>query len=96
MTSTSHGCAIMLSLEFGWSTLGPKLGKALASTYGLRHSLDGVPQISEFQMVLGDTPLHPTFPPIFLCHLYTSLLIVTNSRRSTLTALISESDGHVM
>jgi len=45
--------------------------------------------------MLGDALLHPTFPLIMLCHLCTSLLIVTNSRRSTLTALIVESNGHV-
>ena len=36
--------------------------------------------------LLGDAPLHLMFPPIFLRHLYTSLLIVANSRWSTLTA----------
>jgi len=28
--------------------MGPKLGEVLASTYGLHHSLDGLPQILEF------------------------------------------------
>ena len=45
--------------------------------------------------MLGYAPLHPMFPPTMLCQLYTSLLIVTSSRRSTLTAPISESDGHM-
>ena len=36
--------------------------------------------------MLGDAPLCPMFPPIFLCHLYTSLFIVASSRWSTLTA----------
>jgi len=34
------------------------------------------------KVLLGDAPLHPTFHPIFLCHLCTSLLIVANSRWS--------------
>jgi len=33
--------------------------------------------------VLGDAPLRPMFPPIFLCHLCTSLLIIANSRLKT-------------
>jgi len=32
----------VLSLEFGWRTLGLKSGEVLASTYGLHHSLDGL------------------------------------------------------
>jgi len=48
-----------------------------------------------FSCLLGDAPLRPTFPLIFLCHLCTSLLIVTSSRRSALVAPIAESDGHV-
>jgi len=44
---------------------------------------------------LGDAPLHLTFPPIFLRHLCIFLLIVASPRRSALTALIPESDGHV-
>jgi len=47
------------------------------------------------RVLLGDAPLHPTFPPIILCQLCTSLLIVANSRRSTLTAPIAGSNGHV-
>ena len=50
--------------------------------------------------LLGDALLCPTFPLmfplIFLHHLCTSLLIVANSRWSTLMAPILESDGHVM
>jgi len=37
---TAH---VVLSSDFGWRTLGPKLGEALTSTYGLCHSLDGLP-----------------------------------------------------
>jgi len=32
---------------------GPKSGEALASTYGLRRSLDGLPRISEFWREVG-------------------------------------------
>jgi len=39
---------IVLSSDFGWRMLGPKSGEMLASTYGLRCSLDGLPQILEF------------------------------------------------
>jgi len=39
----------VLSLEFGQRTSGPKWGKVLASTYRLCCSLDGLPQILEFQ-----------------------------------------------
>ena len=45
--------------------------------------------------MLRDTPLRLMFPPIFLCHLCTSLLIVASSRQSALAASIAESDGHV-
>jgi len=60
----------------------PSLRKALPPL--LRHIL------------LGDAPLHPMFPLIFLCHLCTSLLIVASPRQSALAALIAESNGHVM
>ena len=46
--------------------------------------------------MLGDAPLHPTFPPIFLHHLCTFLLIVASPRQSALVAPIPESDDHVM
>jgi len=46
--------------------------------------------------MLGDAPLRPTFPPIFLCHLCIFLLIVASPRRSALAVPIPESDGHVM
>jgi len=39
----------LLSLDFGWRMLSLKSGEVLASTYGLCHSLDGLPQILEFQ-----------------------------------------------
>jgi len=45
--------------------------------------------------MLEDAPLHPTFPPIFLRHLCTSLLIIASPRWSALAAPIAESDGHV-
>jgi len=45
--------------------------------------------------MLGDAPLHPMFPPIFLCHLCIFLLIVASPRQSALAALIPESDGHM-
>jgi len=37
----------------------------------------------------------PVTLPITLCHLHTFLLIIANSRQSTLMAPIVESDGHV-
>jgi len=46
-------------------------------------------------MVLGDTPLCPMSPPIFLSHLCIFLLIVASLRRSALAAAIPESDDHV-
>jgi len=46
--------------------------------------------------LLGDAPLRPMFPPIFLHHLCIFLLIVTSPRQSALVAPIAESDGHVM
>jgi len=45
--------------------------------------------------ILGDAPLRPTFPPIFLRHLCIFPLIVTSPRWSSLAAPIPESDGHV-
>jgi len=54
------------------------------------------PKIPRPVVLLGDALLHLTFPQIMLRQLCTSLLIVANSRRSTHTAPISESDGHVM
>jgi len=48
------------------------------------------------QVMLGDAPLCPMFPPIFLHHLCIFLLIVASPRRSALTAPIPESDDHVM
>ena len=45
--------------------------------------------------MLGDAPLCLTFPLTTLCQLCTSLLIVANSRWSTLMAPILECDGHV-
>jgi len=45
--------------------------------------------------LLGDALLCPMFPPTTLRQLRTSLLIIASSRRSTLTAPISESDGHM-
>ena len=45
--------------------------------------------------LLGDAPLRPTFPPIFLRHLCIFLLIVASPRWSSLVAPIAESDGHV-
>jgi len=45
--------------------------------------------------MLGDAPLRPTFPPIFLCHLCIFLLIIASPRRSALAAPIPESDDHV-
>ena len=46
--------------------------------------------------LLGDAPLCLMFPPISLRHLCTFLLIVASPRWSSLAALITESDGHVM
>jgi len=48
------------------------------------------------RIMLGDAPLHPMFPPIFLHHLCIFLLIVASPRWSALAAPIPESDGHVM
>ena len=48
------------------------------------------------QVMLGDAPLCPMFPLIFLHHLCIFLLIVASPRRSALTAPIPESDDHVM
>jgi len=45
--------------------------------------------------VLGDAPLCPTSPPIFLCHLCIFLLIVASPRRSALVAPIPEFDDHM-
>jgi len=45
--------------------------------------------------LLGDAPLRPTFPPIFLCHLCIFLLIIASPRQSSLTAPIPESSSHV-
>ena len=45
--------------------------------------------------LLGDAPLRPTFPPIFLRHLCIFLLIVASPRWSSLVAPIAEFDGHV-
>jgi len=45
--------------------------------------------------VLGDTPLCPMFPPIFLHHLCIFLLIVASPRWSALASPIPESDDHV-
>jgi len=46
--------------------------------------------------MLGDALLCPTFPLIFLHHLYILLLIVASPRRSALASPIPESDGHMM
>ena len=46
--------------------------------------------------LLGDAPLCPTSPPIFLRHLCIFLLIVASPRQSALAAPIPESDDHVM
>ena len=54
-----------------------------------RHCLEG-------GWMLGDTPLRPTFPPIFLCHLCIFLLIIASPRWSALAAPIPESNDHVM
>jgi len=45
--------------------------------------------------VLGDALLRPMFPLIILCHLCTSLLIVTSSRQSALVAPVAESNRHM-
>ena len=58
------------------------------------HSVSGC-HCLEGGWMLGDTPLHPMFPPIFLHHLCIFLLIVASPRRSALVALILESNGHV-
>jgi len=53
----------------------------------------------QWMTLLGDALLHPMFPPIIppiiLCHLCTSLLIVASPRWSALATLIAESDGHM-
>ena len=67
----------------------------VASNFG---GLDGVGESGvgpRRSLMLGDAPLHPMFPPIFLCHLCTFLLIVASPRRSALMAPTRESDGHV-
>jgi len=46
--------------------------------------------------MLGDAPLRPMFPPIFLCHLCIFLLIIASPRRNALVAPIPESNGHMM
>ena len=45
--------------------------------------------------LLGDSPLHPTSPLIFLRHLCIFLLIIASPRRSALMAPIPESNDHV-
>jgi len=47
------------------------------------------------EVLLGDAPRPPMFPPIFLRHLCIFLLIVASPRRSALAAPIPESDDHV-
>ena len=47
------------------------------------------------ELLLGDAPRPPMFPPIFLRHLCIFLLIVASPRRSALAAPIPESDDHV-
>jgi len=45
--------------------------------------------------MLGDAPLRPTSPPIFLRHLCIFLLIIASPRQSALVAPIPESNDHV-
>jgi len=53
-------------------------------------------QCRDVTALKGGAALCPTFPPIFLHHLCTFLLIVASPRWSVLVAPIPESDGHVM
>ena len=52
-------------------------------------------QAAHMATLLGDAPLRPTFPPIFLHHLCIFLLIIASPRRSALVALTPESNDHV-
>jgi len=67
-----------------WSTSAPFLSVQCQDVTALKG-----------EWMLGDAPLCPTFPPIFLRHLCIFLLIITSPRRSALATPILESDGHV-
>ena len=64
--------------------------------------LQSLYMLNSVRFLLGDVPLCRMFLPInapshptTLCHLCTFLLIIANSRQSTLVALIAESNGHM-
>jgi len=78
------GDTLVLLVTSVWSTSAPFLSIQCRVVTALKGG-----------WMLGDAPLHPTFPPIFLHHLCIFLLIVASPRWSSLVAPILESDGHV-
>jgi len=64
--------------------------------FALVGSIGPDPRMLDEALLLGDAPLRPTFPLIFLCHLCIFLLIIASPRQSALVAPIPESDDHVM
>jgi len=82
-----------------WSVLGHVLSEEQSKDGSDGVSNDGrltIVQCHHYHRpLLGDAPLRPMFPPIFLCHLCIFLLIVASPRWSALAALIPESDGHM-
>jgi len=72
------------------------VGESIVLSNPEEESLGFVDDAMVMAIVLGDAPLHPTSPPIFLRHLCIFLLIIASPRRSALAAPIPESDDHVM
>jgi len=79
------GGTLVLLVTSVWSTSAPFLSIQCRDVTALKGG-----------WMLGDAPLRPMFPPIFLCHLCIFLLIIASPRQSALAALIPESDDHVM
>jgi len=78
------GGTLVLLVTSVWSTSAPFLSVQCRDVTTLKGG-----------WMLGDAPLPLMFPPIFLRHLCTFLLIIASPRQSVLAAPISESDGHV-
>jgi len=79
------GDTLVLLITSIWSTSAPFLSVQCQDVTALKGG-----------WMLGDTPLRPMFPPIFLRHLCLFLLIVASQRWSALAAPIPESNDHVM
>jgi len=77
------GTLVLLVISM-WSTSAPFLSVQCRDITALKGG-----------WMLGDTPLHPTFPLITLHQLCTSLLIIASSRQSALAAPIAESERRV-